>query len=306
MFPVVQPASQDAEAIFHLSWVLLAVCAGIFLVVVTLTTIAVVKYRNRPEPESPTKENRWLERLWTGVPVAIIAVLVVLTVPVVWNTDPPTLAEAPVDMTVVGHQWWWEVRYPDGAVAANEVHIPAGRPLTVQLESADVIHSFWVPRLARKVDMVPGHPNRLRLEAREPGSYHGTCAEFCGRQHAHMRLLVVAQSPEDFAAWKAAQAEPAAEPTSDLARRGLRIMEHSGCGSCHRVAGTSMGSDVGPDLTHLASRRTLAAGTLTNDHDGLRRWLSSPDAFKPDSHMPDYHFDDADVEAVATYLEGLR
>ena len=205
-----------------------------------------------------------------------------------------------------GHQWWWEVVYPNGIVTANEIHIPVGTKLKVLLESADVVHSFWVPRLGRKLDVVPNHQNYLWLQADEPGRFMGACAEFCGNQHAKMRILVVAQEPADFDAWLAAQAEPAQVPKTELAKAGLDYLEQAPCGNCHTVRGAKLRGVVGPDLTHVASRQTLGAGSLKGGAIGLQQWMTNSDDYKPQSHMPNFHLSQQNLDAVVAYLAGLQ
>jgi cytochrome c oxidase subunit 2 len=203
----------------------------------------------------------------------------------------------------VGHQWWWEVRYPSGVATANEIHIPVGQPLLVRLEAADVIHDFWVPPLARKMDAVPGHSNSFWMSADAPGEYRGTCAEYCGAQHAWMRLLVVAEPPAAFDAWQRAQLAPAAPPASDASARGERIFRDEACGSCHTVAGRGFDGRVAPDLTHVASRTTLGAGVTGATPDDLRAWLHDPQSVKPGCRMPDFKLTDAQVSDLVAYFE---
>jgi cytochrome c oxidase subunit 2 len=211
------------------------------------------------------------------------------------------------DLIVISHQWWWEARYPQtGVVSANEIHIPSGSKWLVRLESADVIHDFWVPQLARKMDVVPGRENHIWLEARAPGEYAGTCAEFCGAQHAWMRFSVIAQSPAEFAAWLREQENPAAIPTADSARNGLKIFQAMTCINCHSIRGVSIAAGAAPDLTHLAGRQSLGAGVLSNTETNVFRWLKNPQAFKPACFMPNLNLTDAQAGALASYLETLK
>jgi cytochrome c oxidase subunit 2 len=190
-------------------------------------------------------------------------------------------------------------------VTANEIHIPAGAKWLVQLESADVIHDFWVPRLGPKMDVVPGNTNHIWLEAGAAGQYDGTCAEFCGAQHAWMRFLVIAEPPADFAAWQRRQAIPAAVPATDSARDGLKIFQTMTCVNCHSIGGVSVAASAAPDLTHLAGRRLLGAGVLSNTETNLFRWLKNPQAIKPACLMPNLNLTDAQAGALASYLETL-
>ncbi len=212
---------------------------------------------------------------------------------------------------VTGRQWWWEVEYADSVpsrrvTTANEIHVPVGRPVLIRLSSSDVIHSLWVPSLAGKKDLIPGHRTSLWLQADTPGVYRGQCAEFCGVQHAKMALLVIAEPPERYRTWLARQREPAAPPADSLARRGLAVFLGSSCVLCHAIAGTPAASRMGPDLTHLASRRTLAAGSLPNRRGALAGWIADPQRIKPGSRMPPNPLGPGDLRALLAYLEGLR
>jgi cytochrome c oxidase subunit 2 len=289
-----------------LGWILLA-CGAIFAVVAGLVVACVVRFRGRagaPEPRQVPGSRR-LEIAWTVAPLLLVVWMFALTARTMRASDPP--ADRDPDLVVVGHQWWWEVRYPRaGVITANEIHVPVATPWLVRLESADVIHDFWVPELARKVDMVPGHPNHVWLAAERPGTYLGACAEFCGVQHAWMRLRVIAEPPAAFAAWLEAERAPAAAPAGGPAARGRALFTELTCASCHAIAGTGAAARIGPDLTHLASRRTLGAGLLENTPAALARWLADPQALKPGSHMPDLELDAAQVADLAAYLGALR
>jgi cytochrome c oxidase subunit 2 len=220
--------------------------------------------------------------------------------------DPPAPNEIP-DLRIVGHQWWWELDYlKSGAVAANELHIPIRQRLLVELRSADVIHDFWVPELARKMDVVPGHPNHIWLEADHPGTYLGVCAEFCGNEHAWMRFQVIAQPADQFAAWLRDQLEVPPKPNSPDAQRGRQLFVARTCSNCHTVMGTPANQRIGPDLTHIASRRMLAGGALENTPENLALWLHDPNTFKPGSNMPNLQLSKDDVRKLAVYLETLK
>jgi cytochrome c oxidase subunit 2 len=208
---------------------------------------------------------------------------------------------------VTGVQWWWRVFYPEEQVTtANEIHIPTNRPVELLLDTNDVIHSFWVPRLHGKVDMIPGKTNTLVLQADTPGEYVGECAEFCGTQHARMHLRVIAQSPEEFDAWLQAQSQPAPSPPEGILREGQQIFLGSACVYCHAIRGTNASGVIGPDLTHLASRRTLAAGTVPNTRGYLMGWIADPHGIKPGNRMPPTYLDADDLDALVTYLESLE
>ena len=300
------PSSPFAASIARLFAITLVVCAVVGAVVVAAIAYSLTRFRAGPgEVEPPqVNGNRKLEIIWTAVPIAIVTGLFVMSIETMSRSDPP--ADRAPDLVVVGHQWWWEARYASGLVTANEIHVPTGKPLLVRLEAADVIHDFWVPQLARKMDAVPGHPNFFWMSADAPGEYGGACAEYCGTQHAWMRLLVVAQTPAAFDAWQAGQLAPAHAPASAGATRGERVFRNEACGNCHAIAGRGFEGRVAPDLTHLASRSTLGAGVSGDTPGDLTAWLHDPQSIKPGCHMPDFKLADAEVDDVATYLEELR
>jgi len=226
---------------------------------------------------------------------------------VIRTTDAPAQGATRLTVQVIGHQWWWEVRYPDsGAVTANEIHIPVRTPVRLEVRSADVIHSFWVPQLNRKIDTEPGKTNVIELDADRVGRYRGQCAEFCGLQHAHMGIYVFADSRAAFDGWLARQARPAAEPAAETARRGLELIERSSCGDCHAIRGTSASGDVGPDLTHVAGRTTLGALAIPNGRTELEHWIVDSQGLKPGNQMPNIDLHGARLDAVVDYLAGLR
>jgi cytochrome c oxidase subunit 2 len=220
------------------------------------------------------------------------------------------LAEHPLTIQVVGHQWWWEVRYTgapqEHLTTANEIHIPTGRPVQLELTSSDVIHSVWVPSLAGKKDLIPGYKDTLWFQADVPGVYRGQCAEFCGHQHAKMGLLVIAEHPDSFALWQDRMRRPALPPTDSSASRGQEVFMTRQCVLCHNIEGTQAGSIAGPDLTHVASRLTLAAGSLENTRDNLARWIRDPQGVKPGAQMPQPELTSAELEALVAYLESLQ
>jgi cytochrome c oxidase subunit 2 len=302
------PASPLAAAITKLFVAVLLVLGFIFALVAVLVVVAIVRYGRRPADELPNQifGSDRLEIVWTAVPIFLLAVIFVFTVRVMHAANPSPASRAP-DLLVVGHQWWWEVNYlKSGVVTANELHLPVGQRVLIRLESADVIHDFWVPRLGRKLDAVPGHPGYLWLEADRPGVYLGACAEFCGAEHAWMRFEVVAQPQAEFAAWQQAQLAVAPTPKSGKALAGMKLFAARTCVNCHRLAGTAADQRVGPDLTHLASRRMLAGGAVVNTPATLAQWLKNPDSIKPGSHMPNFQLSDAEVAELVAYLEGAK
>jgi len=285
----------------------LAIFGLIFLLVTGFIVYSLMRYRWR-EGEADPKQiagQKTVEIIWTAVPLGIVILLFILTVKTMGVSDPAPAPEP--DLVVTGHQWWWEAQYPrSGVVTAGEIHIPTGQAFCVRLDSADVLHEFWVAQLARKITTVPGRPNYIWLEADAPGSYLGSCSEFCGTQHAWMRFTVVAQAPEEFAAWQAAQLQPSVPPASGDARQGEQLFMQMSCVSCHAINGTGAHAHVGPDLTHLAGRSMIGSGILDNTPDNLKRWLRDPQEVKPGVEMPNFQFTETQVNQLTAYLETLR
>jgi cytochrome c oxidase subunit II len=245
-----------------------------------------------------------------GIAIPIVVLVALFggsDVYLVKQTAPPNARSTALTVRVIGHQWWWEVHYSGSrAITANEIHIPVRTRVNVVAVTADVIHSFWVPQLARKIDMVPGRRNRILLYATRIGVYRGECAEFCGLQHAHMSLEVVAQSRPAFRAWLRNMAQPARSPTGGPALQGEHLFMGDQCASCHRIAGTQAQGTVGPDLTHLATRSTLAAVTIPNLPGTLERWIRDPQSIKPGDRMPDLGLSQAQAREIVAYLDSLR
>ncbi len=306
-----EPRSEPARDIATLWWWMLAVAGVVFLGAVFMLVLAWVRREHEGLPLVGDSRNRT-----TGLVVAfgiVIPIVILVTVFVVGNfvvlpnTDAPKAASTEMTIEVTGHQWFWEVRYPGtGAVTANEIHIPARTRVNLVLKTDDVIHSFWVPQLNRKADAIPRHPNRILLYADRPGRYRGQCAEFCGAQHAHMGTYVIAQPPAEFRGWLATQARPARAPTTAAARRGKRDFMDNQCAGCHTIRGTPARGRVGPDLTHLQTRRTLAALQIPNDRRHLSRWVRHPQRIKPGARMPDLNLTPREFRDVVSYLEELR
>jgi len=302
------PGSPQAQVISNLfTWNL--VIAGIIFVLVTgLTLYSLSRFRGRAGMAEPrqVRGNTRLEVAWTIAPALVLAVVFGFTIPAMRTADPPVGDRQP-DLVVTGVQWWWRVEYPSsGMVTANEIHIPVGQRLLIRLESADVIHDFWVPQLGPKRDTVPGHPNYLWISADAPGVYLGACAEFCGEQHAWMRLRVIAQPQAEFDAWQQRQRQAPATPTGGEAAQGAQLFQQLTCANCHAIAGTAATAQAGPDLSHLASRETIGAGVLANTPENLTKWLVDPQAIKPGNHMPSLRLTDAQLRALVAYLETLQ
>jgi cytochrome c oxidase subunit 2 len=292
------------------TWTILG--AGTVIYVAVLVCVALVVLRARrvvvqtESPEGLAGQGDAADRLALRVAILTGAGALVLSVAMVWTMirlaapGPPDLA-----IEVVGHRWWWQVRYPDhGIVTANEIHVPAGADVELRLTADDVIHAFWVPVLHGKRDLIPGRVTRLRFRAAE-GVHRGQCAEYCGVQHTQMGVRVVAEPPRAFAAWVARQQAPAASPPDDETRREGERLFLTWCVACHAVRGTPATGRIGPDLTHVASRRTLAAGAVTNSPASLAAWIANPQALKPGSLMPALPLDAPAVRALAAYLAGL-
>ena len=302
------PQSPLARAIYDLGIVSCVVFALIFVIVTGAITFSMFRFRARAGEPDPRQilGNRKVEIAWTIIPFLIVIFLFIITLGAMNRADPPP-APSP-DLVITGHQFWWQVDYPgSGVITANEIHIPVGKPLSVRLESADVLHEFWVPQLTRKESNVPGQPNHIWLQADKPGSYIGQCSEFCGTQHAWMRILVVADEPAQFEAWQRAQLQPAQAASSDAAAKGLALFQRSTCSNCHAIRGVA-GADlrVAPDLTHVGSRRQLASGVIDNTPANMRLWLKSPQHIKPGALMPDFNFTNEQLDQLAAYLSSLQ
>jgi cytochrome c oxidase subunit 2 len=306
-------AGVQAARIEDLWWIFFWVCAAVFVLVIGSLLAAVFRRRNRSDDDVRPGGERRMARVVAGataLSAVILLGLLVVSVATGSAVGSPSPAGA-LKLEVIGHQWWWEVRYDDPVpsrsfTTANEIHIPVGRPVHIVTRSSDVIHSFWVPNLHGKRDLIPGHPSEIWLRADRPGVWRGQCAEFCGHQHANMGLEVVAESPEQFQAWTAAQLRPAPPPRTPLARRGQEVFLSLPCPTCHTVAGTPAGGKTAPDLSHLASRRTLAAGTLPNTRGHLGGWILDPQNVKPGNKMPPIAMESEDLLALLEYLETLR
>ncbi len=300
-------SSPTQSSIGFVYWLVIGITAAIFIIVEGLLLYAAFRFRRRPGQGRPEQVhgNTRLEIAWTILPAVILLLIAIPTFVVMFRLSRASPADS-LRIEVIGHQWWWEARYPDlNVVTANEIHIPAGKPVNITLRSADVIHSFWVPRLAGKVDVIPNRVNRMpTLQADEPGVYEGQCAEFCGESHALMRFKVFADAQNDFDTWvKGMHSAPLA--ASALGQEGAQLFQQKGCGACHTIAGVSAGT-IGPNLTNFGERTTLAAGTLPNDTPSLERWIANPQDVKPGAKMPNLGLSGPEVIRVADYLHGLK
>src|SRR6267143_1173930 len=303
------PVSTPAESIFDLSLLVLAVAGFIFIIVSGLLTYSILKFRKRSNDDGREPPQVYgstqVELAWTITPVIIVLVLFLATARVIFSIQGAPHPKNALQVTVLGHQFWWEYRYPGlQVVTANELHVPVGEPTFLDLLSVDTDHSFWVPRLAGKTDLIPNHPNKMWIEPHETGVYLGQCAQYCGTQHAKMLLRVYVESRPDFNRWIRQQA--AAAQADDPPSEGRKIFEQTACINCHTVQGTAANGRFGPDLTHLMSRETLGAGLVPNTPENLRRWIQDPAAIKPGSLMPAMGMSDRELDAVTAYVASLR
>ena len=308
------PASTPAHQIFDLSIFVVAITGGIFLVVGGLLAIALFRFRARKT--DPTGEpaqiygSTQIELAWTVIPILIVVVLFLTTARIIFAIQDAPKPKTALDVTVIGHQFWWEFRYPKyEVVTANELHIPvssssAPEATFLKLTSADVNHSFWIPQLAGKTDLIANHVNSMWMDPQKPGLYLGQCAQFCGAQHAMMLLRIYVDTPEQFAAWIKNQQQQAREDSAVVA--GRRAFETLACMNCHTISGTAATGRFGPDLTHLMSRETLASGAMDNTPTNLRQWIKSPDMFKRGALMPAMQLSDQQLDQVTAYLETLK
>jgi cytochrome c oxidase subunit II len=306
------PASTPAESIFGLSILVLVTVAAIFVTVFGLLAYVVLRFRRRSHDLSEPPQiygSTQVELAWTVIPVLIVVALFLASARVIASVQSATRPPGALEVIVTGHQYWWEYWYPAlNITTANELHVPVSdrahpTPTFLTLLSADTDHSFWVPRLAGKTDLIPNHPNSMWIDPHETGVFLGQCAQYCGTQHAKMLLRVYVDSPEEFDAWVRTQQQPQQNGASLV---GQRQFESTACVNCHTVSGTRANGKFGPDLTHLMTRETIASGAAANTHEMLRLWIKNPDSIKPGSKMPAMGLSDPDLDAVTAYLETLR
>jgi cytochrome c oxidase subunit 2 len=316
------PAGEQAARIAHLWWIYFWVLISIFALVAIFLFVAILRRRTPAEVplEGPIttpqidSERRVSNAVISCVIATAIILFVLLFIDMFVGRDVYALASSdpnPLVVKITGHQWWWEVQYDDPTpdkvmVTANEMHVPIGKVVRVELRSADVIHSFWVPTMLGKKDLIPGHPTTTWLKADQEGTFRGQCAEFCGHQHAHMRMEFISESPEKFESWLAAARQNAQPPATDTARRGEHVFMSNQCVMCHSIQGTNARATMGPDLTHVASRQMLAAGAVPNTRGYLAGWIANPQNIKPGVRMPANPLSANDLNALIDYLEGLK
>jgi cytochrome c oxidase subunit II len=296
--------SASSEIVTLAMWIFGILAAVLITVWAILVYVIVTGRRRPPEKASQTKGNLRIEIVWTAIPAVIVTVLFVLTVV---YTERITMPDPGTQFTAVGRQWWWDFQFGDlGFKSPNEIYVAQGRPVSIDIRSADVIHSFWVPQMGGKIDMIPGHVNHIHFVPLTSGTYLGECAEFCGAQHGKMRFLFVVVPPGEYSAWVTNQQKPAAEPTGSEAVAGKQVISTVGCGSCHAIRGTSLKGTFGPDLTHFGSRGGIAAYTLKNTPENLLRWIQDPQVVKPECKMPRVPLPLQQQQQLVAYLEELK
>ena len=309
---MVDPAGTKAALVDHF-WHFLILTASVVTAIVFIALLVALFKRHRPvEPEEPAVQQS-LTR-WVSAAVAMTAVIIVVFLFTDFRLGRAIATvpdRTPLHVNVIGHQWWWEFQYPDSVpsnwiTTANELHIPVGRPVLLNMSSPDVIHSFWVPNLSGKKDLIPGHETETWMEADSAGVYRGQCAEFCGLQHAKMALLVIAEPEEKFDQWVLANRASAPEPADSTAKAGQQVFLTAGCAVCHAIGGTAAGATVGPNLTHLGLRQSIAAASLPNNRGNLAGWILDPQGVKPGAMMPPNGLDPGQLNAILAYLEGLK
>ena len=313
----INPAGPQAHNLSRLWWLMFTVCAVVFVLVMIALLLSL---RNRtlaettPMLEPPQEQERRRRNVVISaisVTVIIMFVFLVASFSAGRSMTAGLANKNGLAIEVTGHQWWWEIRYDDVDASnifttANEIHIPVGVPVTFTLRGADVIHSFWVPNLAGKKDLIPGKINTIWLQADKPGVYRGQCAEYCGLQHAQMALWVVAEPQEQFNAWRQNQTQTSVSPASDSQKRGQQVFLSSTCVMCHAISGTAAGSNIGPNLTHIGSRNTLAAATMANTREHLVQWIKDSQSIKPGNKMPQNNLSDPDLQSLIDYLQSLK
>ena len=311
---VLAPAGAQASSIHALWSLMLWTAVAVFAIVLALLIVALVRgMRNRSTDDSSLPSERSLSRaVGLAVGATVIILIGLLTASIFTTRAVESLqASSAITIALTGHQWWWEIQYEDATpsrrvVTANELHIPLNRPVVFKVTSRDVIHSFWVPNLQGKRDLIPGYTTAIWLQADRPGVFRGQCAEFCGMQHAHMALDIVAEPDQAFEGWLDAMRQPARDPQDPQPRKGRDVFMQARCAACHTIAGTDAAGQIAPDLTHVATRSTLGAGTLPNTAENLGVWIQDPQHVKPGNQMPANPLQADDLQALVAYLETLR
>ena len=316
----INPAGPQADNLSRLWWLMFIVCSIVFVLVMIALLLAVRKRTLEPQlssapmldpPQDQERSRRNVVISAVTITIIILFVFLIASFSAGKSMTSELANKNGMTIEVTGHQWWWEVRYQDSDASnifttANEIHIPVGVPVTFSLEASDVIHSFWVPNLAGKKDLIPGKINTIWLQADKPGVYRGQCAEYCGLQHAQMALWVVADPQEQFNAWRQNQNQTSITPSSDSQKRGQQVFLSSTCVMCHTINGTPAGSNIGPNLTHVGSRNMIGAATLSNTREHMAQWIKDSQAVKPGNRMPQHNLSEADLQALVDYLQSLK
>jgi len=311
---VLSPAGVQASSIHELWVLMLWVCTAVFIAVLAALLVAVVRgTRRRSEEPSASPAERTITRyVGAAVGVTVVTLIALLAASVCTGRTVASLqASNAISIAITGHQWWWEIQYEDAipsrrVLTANEIHIPINRPVVLKVTSRDVIHSFWVPNLQGKRDLIPGYTTALWMQASRAGAFRGQCAEFCGMQHAHMAFDVIVESDEEFAKWLDAMRQPGRDPLDPTGHKGRDVFMRARCGTCHSIRGSDAAAQAAPDLTHIASRSTLGAGSLPNTPDNLAAWIEDSQRVKPGNQMPPNPLAAEDLQALVAYLETLR
>ena len=301
--------SSEANSINTLFLRYMILAGFIILLVTGLVIIGAFRYNAKKKSKEPKQVfgNKKLEMVWTILPLLAVTFFFFLTVQTMSEINRPHPSNESPDIVIVAHQWWWDMKYPKYNVeTANELHIPVNKKLLAQIESADVIHDWWVPALGRKIDAVPGRKNYTWIDASKPGDYEGTCSEYCGMQHAWMRIKVIAESQNDFNKWIKSQQQIPSIANESNALKGEKFFLSNTCADCHAISGTPADANVGPNLTHFASRQTMLSGMMKNNDHNLKRWLTDPQKVKPGARMPNFILTKAEVNELAEYLEELK
>ncbi len=300
---ILHSSSQQAGEINRIEHYFFIAAGGMLLLVVALTTYILLRFKENRGPNKTITPGKIWEVPMLIVPMALVAIFLYLSITTMAHINPGADNKRP-DVVITAHQWWWQATYEGNIMAANEIHLPAGKKLLLKLLTADVVHDWWVPQLGNKTDIIPMQDNYLWLTINEPGEYYGTCSEFCGLQHANMRIKVIAETPENFKAWLQKTKLPAMIDTNE--KEGAALFMAKTCGDCHSINGTAANGTTGPDLTHIGSRTTLLAGVSVNNTDNLKAWLRSPQHVKPGSYMPDFLLPDSSVDKLTAYLQSLK
>ena len=307
---VLNPQGYIAGQEANLYWIVLWMSVAVFLIVDGGLVYILIRNHQRKGDDAPPRQvydNRLIEAVWTAIPVVIVVVLFVMTVVTMRAVAAPAPSSKDIKVTVIGHRWWWEFDYPDlGIKTANELHIPVGAKVQISLASVDVIHSFWVPELSGKTDVIPGQNNTMWLTADKTGIYAGHCAEFCGTEHALMAFNVYVDSQADYTTWVSRMQQPPAPPTDPVALQGQKLVTQGVCQGCHTIDGTNMKGTVGPNLTHLFSRNTFAGASFPLTQENMIVWLRDSNSLKPGNDMGSVHVSEQDLQAILAYLSTLK